>query len=38
VPDVVHIMIDGRIVRSGNKMLALEVEERGYEWLREEVR
>ena len=36
VPDFVHIMIDGRIVRSGSKELALEVEERGYDWLREE--
>lgn len=37
VPDIVHIMIDGRIVRSGDKSLALEVEKRGYEWLREDV-
>ncbi len=36
VPDFVHIMIDGRIVRSGGKELALEVEEKGYDWLREE--
>ena len=36
VPDFVHIMIDGRIVRSAGKELALEVEERGYDWLREE--
>jgi Fe-S cluster assembly ATP-binding protein len=36
VPDYVHIMIDGRIVRSGGKELALEVEEKGYDWLREE--
>ena len=34
VPDFVHIMIDGRIVRSGGKDLALEVEERGYDWLK----
>ncbi len=34
VPDFVHIMIDGRIVRSGGKELALEVEEKGYDWLR----
>ncbi|MCS6861702.1 MAG: Fe-S cluster assembly ATPase SufC [Abditibacteriales bacterium] len=33
VPDVVHILMDGRIVRSGGKELALEVEERGYDWL-----
>jgi len=36
VPDFVHIMIEGRIVRSGGKELALEVEERGYEWLEKE--
>ena len=36
VPDFVHIMIDGRIIRSGGKELALEVEEKGYDWLREE--
>jgi Fe-S cluster assembly ATP-binding protein len=35
IPDFVHIMIDGRIVRSGGKELALEVEEKGYDWLRE---
>lgn len=32
-PDVVHVMIDGRIVRSGDAALALELEERGYDWL-----
>ncbi len=36
VPDFVHIMINGQIVRSGGKELALEVEERGYEWLEKE--
>ncbi len=35
-PDYVHIMIDGRIVRSGTKDLALEVEARGYDWVRQE--
>ena len=35
-PDYVHIMIDGRIVRSGTKELALEVEARGYDWVRQE--
>ncbi|HVH11209.1 MAG TPA: Fe-S cluster assembly ATPase SufC [Gemmatimonadales bacterium] len=35
-PDVVHVLSGGRIVRSGGKELALELEERGYEWLREE--
>ena len=33
-PDVVHVLADGRIVRSGGKDLALELEERGYDWLR----
>lgn len=37
VPDYVHILIDGRIVRSGGPELALEVEERGYDWVREAV-
>jgi Fe-S cluster assembly ATP-binding protein len=33
VPDVVHVLANGRIVRSGGKELALELEERGYDWL-----
>jgi Fe-S cluster assembly ATP-binding protein len=33
VPDVVHVLVDGRIVKSGSKDLALELESRGYEWL-----
>jgi len=33
VPDVVHVLLDGRIVRSGDKQLALELEEKGYGWL-----
>jgi Fe-S cluster assembly ATP-binding protein len=37
VPDRVHVLSGGRIVRSGGKELALELEERGYEWLEEEV-
>ena len=32
-PDVVHVLIDGQIVRSGGKELALELEEKGYSWL-----
>jgi Fe-S cluster assembly ATP-binding protein len=36
-PDFVHVLIDGRIVRSGGRELALELEARGYEWLRETV-
>jgi len=37
VPDVVHVLYDGRIVRSAGKELALELEEKGYEWIRNEV-
>ena len=37
VPDRVHVMWDGRIVRSGGKELALELEEKGYDWVKEEV-
>ena len=33
VPDHVHVLLDGRIVRSGGKELAVELESRGYEWL-----
>ena len=33
VPDFVHVLADGRIVKTGTKELALELEERGYEWL-----
>ena len=36
-PDVVHVLIGGRIVRSGGRELALELESRGYDWLRDEV-
>ncbi|SUZ53796.1 uncharacterized protein METZ01_LOCUS6650 [marine metagenome] len=32
-PDNVHVLIDGKIVRSGNKDLAIELEEKGYRWL-----
>ena len=37
VPDRVHVLIDGKIVRSGGKNLALELEEKGYAWLEEEL-
>src|SRR5437667_11171986 len=36
VPDYVHVLAGGRIVRSGSKELALELEERGYAWLEEQ--
>jgi len=35
-PDKVHVLADGRIVRSGGPELALELEEKGYDWLRQE--
>jgi len=34
VPDYVHVLFDGRIARSGGKELALELEERGYDWIK----
>ena len=37
VPDYVHILADGKIVRSGGRDLALEVEEKGYTWIEDEV-
>jgi len=37
VPDHVHVLMNGKIVRSGGKELALELEEKGYDWLKEEV-
>lgn len=36
VPDYVHVMLDGRIVESGGKELALELEEHGYDWIKKE--
>ena len=37
VPDYVHVMYDGRIVKSGNKDLALELEAKGYDWVKKEL-
>jgi Fe-S cluster assembly ATP-binding protein len=37
VPDIVHVMYDGRIVKSGDKNLALELEEKGYDWIKTEL-
>ena len=34
VPDYVHVLIDGKIVKSGDKNLALELEEKGYDWIK----
>ena len=36
VPDFVHVLVDGRIVRSGGKEMAFELEEKGYAWLEKE--
>ena len=36
VPDFVHVLVDGKIVKSGDKSLALELEKQGYSWIREE--
>ena len=36
VPDIVHVMFDGKIVKSGGKELALELEEKGYDWIKQE--
>lgn len=33
VPDFVHVLVDGKIIKSGSKELALELEEKGYDWL-----
>ena len=37
VPDFVHVLYEGRIVKTGPKELALELEEKGYEWIRKEL-
>jgi len=37
VPDFVHVLIDGKIVKSGTKELAHELEEKGYDWIKEEL-
>lgn len=37
VPDFVHVLINGKIVKSGGKELAYELEEKGYDWIKEEV-
>jgi len=34
VPDFVHVLSDGKIVKSGGKQLALELEEKGYDWIK----
>ena len=37
IPDFVHVLYDGRIVKSGSKELAYELEEKGYDWIKQEV-
>src|SRR5512147_2348230 len=37
VPDQVHVLVDGRIAKSGGKELALELEEKGYDWVKEDL-
>jgi Fe-S cluster assembly ATP-binding protein len=37
IPDFVHVMYDGRIVKSGDKSLALELEAKGYDWVKKEL-
>lgn len=37
IPDFVHVLFDGRIVKSGGKELALELEEKGYKWIKNQV-
>ena len=38
VPDFVHVLMNGKIVKSGTKELAYELEEKGYDWIKEEVK
>ncbi|MDG2440572.1 MAG: Fe-S cluster assembly ATPase SufC, partial [Crocinitomicaceae bacterium] len=37
VPDFVHVLYEGKIVKTGGKELALELEEKGYDWIKEEL-
>jgi Fe-S cluster assembly ATP-binding protein len=37
VPDQVHVLSNGRIIKSGDRELALELEEKGYDWIKDEV-
>ena len=38
IPDFVHVLFDGKIVKSGGKELAFELEEKGYDWIKEEIK
>ncbi|MCI5058114.1 MAG: Fe-S cluster assembly ATPase SufC, partial [Flavobacteriales bacterium] len=35
IPDFVHVLSNGKIIKTGDKSLALELEEKGYDWLKE---
>ncbi|HEX3108928.1 MAG TPA: Fe-S cluster assembly ATPase SufC, partial [Thermoanaerobaculia bacterium] len=37
VPDFVHVLANGRIVKQGGKELAMELEQKGYEWIEQEL-
>ncbi|MGB5941640.1 MAG: Fe-S cluster assembly ATPase SufC [Leeuwenhoekiella sp.] len=37
VPDFVHVLVDGKVVKSGDKQLAYELEEKGYDWVKKEL-
>jgi Fe-S cluster assembly ATP-binding protein len=37
IPDFVHVLMDGKIVKSGGKELAYELEEKGYDWIKAEL-
>ena len=37
IPDFVHVLYDGKIVKSGDKNLALELEAKGYDWIKQEL-
>ena len=37
VPDYIHVLAHGKIIKSGDKSLALKLEEKGYDWIKEEV-
>ena len=38
IPDYVHVLFDGKIVKSGNKELAIELEKKGYDWIKKEIK
>ena len=38
IPDFVHVLFDGKIVKSGGKELAFELEKKGYDWIKEEIK